>query len=144
MWQRKQTLYMLAAAGLMTAMCIAPLARYLVDGNEGALVAFDYWWLGGLLALAALVPFVTIFLFKNRLLQVRLLVADVVLLLGAQGFGLWTALGFSATAKAAGEVAVSYICTPVVFPIVSVIFVILAIRAVWKDEVLVRSLNRIR
>ena len=144
MWQRKQTLYMLAAVALMTAMCFAPLARYLVDGNEGAFVAFDYWWLGGLVALSALVPFVTIFLFKNRLLQVRLLVADVVLLLGVQGFGLWYALGFTATAKAAGEVAVAYLCTPMVFPIVSVILVILAIRGVWKDEVLVRSLNRIR
>lgn len=144
MWQRKQTLYLLAVVAFMTAMCFTPLARYMVDGNEGAFVAFDYWWFGGLVALSALVPFVSIFLFKNRLAQIRLLVADVVLLLGAQGFGLWYALGFTAAAEAAGSVAASYVCTPVVFPMVSIILVVMAIRAIWKDEVLVRSLNRIR
>lgn len=144
MWQRKQTLYLLAIVGFMTAMCFTPLARYMVDGNEGAFVTFDYWWFGGLVALAMLVPFVTIFLFKNRLLQIRLLVADVVLLVGVQAFTLWYSLGVVRAAKAAGEVAAGYLCTPVVFPLVAIVLAVLAVRAIWKDEKLVRSLDRIR
>ena len=144
MWQRKQTIYMLAVVAFMTAMCFTPLARYMVDGNEGAFVAFDYWWFGGLVALAALVPFVSIFLFKNRLAQIRLLVADVVLLLGAQGFALWYAIGFKNVATTIGEVGVGYLCTPVVYPLICILWVVMAIRAIWKDEMLVRSLNRIR
>jgi len=144
MWQRKQTLYLLAVVGFMAALCFAPLAKYIVDGVEGSFVAFDYWWFGGLVALSALVPFVSIFLIKNRLAQIRLMVADVVLLLGAQGFALWYAIGFKNVAQAAGEVGVGYLCTPVIFPLICILWVVMAIRAIWKDEVLVRSLDRIR
>ena len=125
-------------------MCLTPLAKYAAEGVEDVFVAFDFWWLGALLALCALVPLVTIFLFKNRLAQIRLMVADVVLLLGTQGFALWYAIGFKNVAEAAGEVGVGYLCTPVIFPLICILWAVMAIRAIWKDEMLVRSLNRIR
>ncbi len=144
MLQRIQTVYLLLAAGLMTAMCLSPLGRYAVDGVEDAFMAFDFWWLGVLLALCALVPFVTIWLFKNRFLQIRLCCAEVVLLLGAQGFALWYAVRFGNVAESMGNATMSQVCTPVVFPIVALILTIMAIRGIVKDERLVRSLDRVR
>lgn len=144
MIQRIQTLYLLIVTGLMTAMCFTPLSRYAVDGIENVFVAFDFWWLGGLLALCALVPLVTIFLFKNRFLQIRLCCAELVLLVGAQAFALWYAIRFDTIAESMGNAAMSQVCTPVLFPIVCIILVLMAIRGIVKDERLVRSLDRIR
>ena len=144
MWQRIQTLYLLAIVGFMSALCFVPMAHYTVDGIDGTLVAFDYWWLGALFALCALLPFVVIWLFKDRYTQIRLLVAEIVLLVGAQIFALWYSLGVTGAAEAAGRVAMSGISTPVFFPLVCIILAVLAIRAIWKDEKLVRSLDRIR
>lgn len=144
MLQRIQTLYLLAVTALMTILCFTPLATYVTDGVEGAFVAFDFWWLGVLFALGAVVAFVVIWLFKKRLVQVRLLCAELVLLVGAQIFSLWYAIGFTNNVKAMGEIAMTSIKTSVFFPIVCVILVVLAIRAILKDERLVRSLDRIR
>lgn len=144
MLQRIQTLYLLAIAGLMAALCFVPMANYTVDGVPGEVMAFDYWYIGALFALCALVPFVTIWLFKDRYTQIRLLAAEIVLLLGAQGFALWYALRMTNLAEAAGRASMSGIGTPVFFPLVCIILSLLAIRAIWKDEKLVRSLDRIR
>ena len=144
MIQRIQTLYMLAISGFMTALCFTPMVRYMADGTDGAFVASDFWWLGVLFALAALVPFVTIWLFKNRMLQVRLLCAEVVLLVGSEAFALWASLRVVKTVKAMGEVAVANMQTATFFPLVCVILTLLAIRGILKDERLVRSLDRIR
>ncbi len=144
MLQRVQTLYLLAVVGFMTALCFTPMATYVADGVEGAFVAFDFWWIGALFTLAALLPFVVIWLFKNRLLQVRLLCAELVLLVGAQIFSLWYAIGFTKSVAALGELTMSSIKTPTFFPLVCIICVWLAIRAILKDERLVRSLDRIR
>ena len=144
MLQRVQTLYLLAVVGFMTALCFTPMATYVADGIEGAFVAFDFWWVGALFALAALLSFVVIWLYKNRLLQVRLLCVELALLVGAQVFALWYAIGFTKGVAALGEMTMSSIKTPTLFPLVCIICVWLAIRAILKDERLVRSLDRIR
>lgn len=129
---------------LMTALCFVPMATYSSNGEEGALVAFDFWWVGALFALCALVAFVVIWLYKNRLLQVRLLVAEIVLLVGAQIFSLWYAIGITKEVATAGGANMSSIATPTFFPLVCIILAWLAIRGILKDERLVRSLDRIR
>ncbi len=144
MLQRIQTLYMLAVVGFMTALCLSPLAYYAVDGVEENFMAFDFWWLGTLFAICALVPFVAIWLYKRRFVQIRLLCAELVLLIGAQAFALWYAIGITRTAEAAGSITMSSVATPTLFPLVCIILVLLALRGVIKDEKLVRSLDRIR
>ncbi len=80
---------------------------------------------------------VAIFLFKKRILQIRILAFTIVLLLGL--FGLF----FYFTYASFDEVKVAFNVS-VALPIVAVILDYLAIRAIGKDEALVRSLNRIR
>lgn len=144
MLQRIQTLYLLIVTGLMTALCFVPMAKYTIDGQEGSLVAFDFWWIGVLFALCALLAFVVIWLYKSRLAQMRLLCAEVVLLTGAQIFSIWYSIGVTRQVAAESAVAMTSISTPAFFPVVCIILVWLAIRAIWKDERLVRSLDRIR
>lgn len=142
--QRIQTVYLLIVTALMTTLCFVPMATYAADGVEGAFVAFDFWWIGVLFALCAVLAFVVVWLFKNRMLQVRLLCAEIVLLVGAQIFSLWYAIGFTNNVESMSQIAMSSIKTPTFFPLVCLILVWLAIRGILKDERLVRSLDRIR
>ena len=96
-----------------------------------------------MLVLAIAVPLVTIFLFKRRTLQIRLCAVEAVLLLGVIVFialYYWLANrmfeGFEIEHKQLGWAAI--------MPVLSLILDVLAARAIFKDEVLVRSLDRIR
>jgi hypothetical protein len=110
------------------------VARGIYNGENlifNGLAIFIFIWL------VALLHFAVIFLYKKRILQIRILVFTIVLLIGLFGmFFYFTYTGFT-DAKAAFKV-------PVVFPVVAAILDFLAIRAIGKDEALVRSLNRIR
>ena len=94
MIQRIQTLYLLIVTALVAVMLFAPLAWFAGQAGEYGLYAFSLrsadgtlaqptLYLGILLALAAALPLVTIFLYRRRLLQIRLCVAEMVLLAGA-------------------------------------------------------------
>lgn len=144
MIQRIQTLYLLAITGFMTALCLMPMATYTVAGVEESFMAYDFWWIITLFGVCALLPFVTIWLYKNRLTQIRLIVAEIVLLVGAQAFSVWYSIGITRQVAAQEAISMSSIKTPVFFPVVCIILCWLAIRAIWKDERLVRSLDRIR
>lgn len=154
MIQRIQTLYLLLATICIGAMLLLPLAGYTDGTTEYILKAFMITdsegtavqpaiYMGILLALSALVPFVTIFLFKNRLLQIRLCVAELVLLVGSQIMvGIYVYLACRAVKELPFGAASIEVWTAL--PLAAIIFIVLALRAVFRDEMLVRSLNRIR
>lgn len=73
------------------------------------------------------------------MLQIRLSVINIVLLLGLEGLMFY----YVSVIKNELEGNVSYNVL-IVFPVVSAILVYLALRAIAKDEALVRSLNRLR
>ena len=94
MIQRIQTLYLLVISALMAVTLFAGLAWFAGDAGEFGLYAFGLkttdgavvqstLYMGVLLALACALPLVTIFLFRRRLLQLRLCVVEMVLLLGS-------------------------------------------------------------
>lgn len=154
MIQRIQTLYLLLVTALMTLTLFLPIASFTGDNSEVyTLTAFalagggasqSSIWLGIILAIATAVPFVTIFLFKNRLLQLRLCIVEVILLLGATAF---VAIYFWLSgANALEDIGVAHrqFSWAAIMPVVSIIITVLAARAIFKDEALVRSLDRIR
>ena len=154
MIQRIQSLYLLIAAALMAVMLFVPLAVFyagqeqivmsafaLRDG-EGAVV-LSAVYLGVLLAAVALLPLVTILLFRRRMTQIRLCIVEIVLLVGSLVMmGLYGYLAMQTVESL--TLAASNFRFVVVFPLVAIIFVVLAARAIFKDELLVRSLDRIR
>ena len=154
MIQRIQSLYLLLVTALMALTLLLPIASFTGSNDEVyTLTAFALTgggasqssiWLGVILAIAAVVPFITIFLFKNRLLQLRLCAVEIILLLGAVAF---IAIYFWLSGSNALEdigVAHRQFGWAAIMPIPSIIIMLLAARAIFKDEALVRSLDRIR
>lgn len=152
MIQRIQTLYLLAVAALMAAAVFTPLA-YFVGGVEeyklfafalkGAEVTHSTIYMGIIVALAAIIPFVTIFLFKNRMLQIRLCAVELVLLVGSQVFmAIYYYLSNRMFAQLEFHAQGFHIA--IIFPLVAIILDYLALRAIFHDEMLVKSLDRIR
>jgi len=92
-----------------------------------------------LLAVIVLLLLITIFSYKNRILQMRLSVFSILLMIGSLGLIFFYAL--HGQGKIHGEIFYLY---PVIFPVVSTILAFLAFKGVKKDEELVRSYNRIR
>ena len=96
MIQRIQSLYLLLVVALMSVTFFTPIAMFTVASGEvftlsaftlsSALQSQSTLWLGILLSLATAIPLVTLFLFKNRMLQVRLCAVEIVLLLGCLVF----------------------------------------------------------
>ena len=92
-----------------------------------------------LLAVIILLLLITIFSYKNRILQMRLSVFSILLMLGSLGLIYFYSL--HGKNKTGGEIFYLY---PLVFPAVSAILTFLAFKGVKKDEELVRSYDRIR
>ena len=155
MIQRIQTLYLLLATVLMSLTLFLPLATIVQGGNELVLKAFTIdgtlgfettlpLYLGLLLVLPTLLPLVTLFLYKKRLLQIRLCVSEIVLLVGSI---LFIALYCYRLCDVLSEVMKDLVFTlgiASLMPVVAIVPIVLAIRGIARDEALVRSLDRIR
>lgn len=152
MIQRIQTLYLLAVAAMMATALFVPLAYFAEGTQEYTLCAFalrggdmsqSTVYMGIVMALAAVVPLVNIFLFKRRMLQIRLCAVEMVLLLGSLAFiAIYYYLGSRMFAQA--EFHAQGFRIAAVFPLVSMVLDYLAMRAIFRDELLVKSLDRIR
>ena len=154
MIQRIQTVYLLAIVALITAMLFMPLAIiqlndlfYSFDGSglntltKPSELVYPAWALMALLTIIIIIAFVTIFMYKKRILQIRLCIFNALLLIGFYGlfaFVLWE------ISKTSGVFHFSSVRLALSFPIICLILDYLAIRNIGADETLVRSLNRLR
>lgn len=154
MIQRIQTLYLLVVTALMSVTLFSRLAWFAGAGEEFGLWAFALKsadgevlhptvYLGILLVLAGLLPLVTIFLYRRRMLQIRLCVVEMVLLLGCAIMeGVYYYLGCRVVADLA--MSAHGLRAVIALPVVSLLFAWLAVRAIFRDELLVRGADRIR
>lgn len=155
MIQRIQTFYLLLVIVLSLVTFFNPVAGlqneqtatiyelsykgFMQLSNTGSVLLANTWLLTALMAIIPVLALITIFLFKKRLLQIRLLFFNIVLMAGYYGLlfiYLWQ-IGKSLEAKMFLEIVSA-------FPLINIIFSFMAIRAIGKDEALVKSLNRIR
>ena len=155
MIQRIQSLYLLAALVLMVVMLILPFAEIaVVDGTiynfgSGGLARLDgnsWCRVSGALPLLILIIAIAflllanIFLFRKRRLQMRLCTHAIILEFGLMGLGCYYFfLAFRDIE--AGNYALRF---PVIIPILSIVLLYLAFRAIRKDDILVRSIDKIR
>ncbi|MCY1722495.1 DUF4293 domain-containing protein [Prolixibacteraceae bacterium Z1-6] len=147
MIQRIQTIFMLVAGLLIGSLCVQKFADIIVNDQLHIFNAFGIFkgeelLFSGLpflifIGIITVLHLVAIFLFKKRILQIRVLGFTILLLLGL--FGMF----FYFTYASFDDVTVAF-KIPVALPIVAAILDWLAIRAIGKDEALVRSLDRIR
>jgi hypothetical protein len=156
MLQRIQTLYLLAASVLMSLLLFLPLAEIAAEGIGIYTVLSKGWYLSGgggtaELAMAAwpvfilvlfltLLPLINIFLYKKRKLQIRICIYSIILAFGLIGLiYYYFVIGFRQLDEPAYALRF-----PLVVPVIFIILIYLAFRGIRKDEILVRSLERIR
>lgn len=169
MIQRIQTLYLIIVVALLTSMALLPLATIeshetlnsaaielqvkpftIGEGAQNTLTAYTgSIYYSAILSISLLITMATIFFYKRRMLQIRLCFTNMALLLGLQvfaGYTLYKSVSFveqmnSSVANYSPGVSFSVVD---VFPVISIIFTYLAFRGIMRDEMLIKSLNRIR
>lgn len=154
MIQRIQTVYLLIAEILIGALFFVPFAE--IAGKEGLIYRFDIKgiYLEGaqkaemiygsmpliiLWVMSMILIVATIFLYKNRILQMRLSMINIFILLG-----LWGLIYYYVWSSAKLLMGIYSLKIFLVFPVIAAILIYLAFRAIRKDELLVRSIDRIR
>lgn len=152
MIQRIQTVYLLLAFALcILCMCVSIGHFYTADGEHvGDLYnlwvhladghrSLKPWALFVLLLIPSTLIFMSIFMFRQRAIQMRMCVFNIILLVG------WY-ICYGVFAYILGGVFESDFRPSVMatIPFTSIVFLYLAFRGILKDEMLVRSLDRLR
>lgn len=151
MFQRIQTIFLVLAAAAMLIASSTPLATFNYNYSEEVVFESmgiylngtlnDSTW--GLFAISigsSVLALITIFLYKKRMLQIRLSIFNLVLMIGFYlffGFILYKVYSVE-------ELLFNKIGVGLIMPLIAIILTILAIRRIGSDEALVQSLNRLR
>ncbi|HOI27369.1 MAG TPA: DUF4293 domain-containing protein [Paludibacteraceae bacterium] len=150
MIQRIQTLYLLIVLILTSFVLACPLMELFNDTaglfdlrvlgvyQNGELL-YCTWPLLVLAVFNQLLTLGSIFMFKNRILQMRMCMLNILLFIGfCVMFAVYAWICKEKfTASINGNI-------PMVFPLVNILLTYLAWRAIGKDEALIRSLNHLR
>lgn len=149
MIQRIQSIYLLVVT-ILSVICMCNPVGSIIAGTHdisefsNLCITFadgtkDYapWALFAILLVIATLSFVTIFLFKKRMLQIRLTIFSSILIIGYY----ITLIAFTLMLADGTSFVPSWsICLPVV----SIILNWLAIRSIGADEALVKAYDRLR
>lgn len=153
MIQRIQSVYLLLALLLIGSLFFMDMAL-LTSGtsnyslthlgilevtSDGMNLVMPSLALSILLWVTSIALVITIFLFKKRLLQIRIAGLTLGLLAGLAGLIFF--FGKSGAKELSAELSFTW---AIVLPIVSIVLIVMAIRAIGKDEALVKSLDRLR
>lgn len=153
MLQRIQTVYLLIALILSTVFLFTAFAQihaeslyyfdnfgitHIEDGKS--IMEIQTIPILGLNSLIIIITLISIFLYKNRKLQIRLSSINLLLEIGIYGLIAYYAYFI---AQATIEAPISWQIS-IIIPFSNAILIYLAIRAMLKDEALIKSLDRIR
>ena len=160
MIQRVQTVYMLASVIAILTMHFFWLASFaipeatfelnslgLVCQTKGFETDRMVWELFIVLLLMVALPLINIFLYKNRKLQLRVLIYTIILNVLYYGLFFWECYrlkGEVAALSQGGVADVHYNIMMLVMPAVSIFALIMAARGVIFDIALIKSLERLR
>ena len=160
MIQRVQTVYMLASVIAILTMHFFWLASFaipeatfelnslgLVCATKGFETDRMVWELFIVLLLMVALPLINIFLYKNRKLQLRVLIYTIILNVLYYGLFFWECYrlkGEVAALSQGGVADVHYNIMMLVMPAVSIFALIMAARGVIFDIALIKSLERLR
>ena len=154
MLQRIQSVYLFIVTVLTALMTFLPIGGFMTGTDRIVLKMCGFfdtasnemlssaWGLVITVIAAAVLPAVTIFLYKKRMLQFRLCIVEMILLCGVilfEALYLWT--GY---AKLSELQLTAFFLQSAILPLISLIFTWLALRGVKKDIMLLKSMDRIR
>lgn len=149
MIQRIQSVYLLIVAILSVIVMSNPIGSFIAADNS--IVEFtnlslidqsgveDYkpWALFAILMISAIISLITIFLYRKRMLQIRLTLFNIILAIGYYVI----LVTFVFMLKGESTFVPSWM---VCLPFVGIVLDWLAIRAIGKDEMLVKAYERLR
>lgn len=153
MIQRIQSVYLLVVVIFTAILFAAPIFEFSVTG-EPFFYDLNLWGLNArgsseivlsssplamLVGLTGVVALVTIFLFKNRMLQVRLSIFNIICLIGYAPL-LWY---FVNRVQVAYQADIIFKLVAAI-PLINAVITYMALKAIGKDEALIRSVDRIR
>ncbi|MFV9550382.1 DUF4293 domain-containing protein [Algibacter sp. PT7-4] len=136
MLQRIQSIYLLLAAGVSAGL-IFVFHLWITDKGISVFAKDDLLYLG-LFFGSAILSLISIFMYKNRKSQFVMGRLNIILNFILLGFFVYQSLNIS------GETAVSEKGIGMLLPIVSIVLLALANKAIKKDEELVKSVDRLR
>ena len=149
MIQRIQSVYLLAVTILMIICMCNPIGSIIAADNQisefynlfismpDGSKTYDPWALFTIQIIVAALSFVTIFLFKKRMLQIRLTIFSTVMLIGYY-------MALVATILMLAEGTTFSASWTICLPFVAIILNWLAIRGIGADEALVKAYDRLR
>ena len=137
MWQRIQTLYLAVATGLVVALffCVKSFSLGPGGAHVDEVKYIGFFPYLTLLILVTLLHLIALGSFKFRVLQMRTAVLAGILLLALQG---WIAFDYFVA-----EDGVLFRWTAV-FPIIAAILDFMAARCIFRDQLLIESISRLR
>ncbi|WP_400077139.1 DUF4293 domain-containing protein [Winogradskyella sp. R77965] len=136
MIQRIQTLYLVLVTGISAGLIFVFHLWTNMQGDK--VFALDNYLYFGLFLGSALLSFISIFSFKNRKSQFMLGRLNIILNFILLGIFVYQSLNLS------GETNVSEKGIGILLPIFSIVCLVLANKAIKKDEDLVKSVDRLR
>lgn len=156
MIQRVQSIYLFLVVVLMSFMLMWPYAeialrdgqvvifysyavkQYLTEDNAELLIRSIPVLI--MVLLIALISFMNIFQFNRRIIQMRVCVLNALLMIGL----LLLMFYYYFVIKRSLPVETHALKLPFIIPVISIIFTLLAYRGIHRDEMLVRSYDRLR
>lgn len=131
MIQRIQTLFLLAALALISSHLYSGLVQ---NGTETIRYSQNTSFFL-LTLISSILLFITIFLYRHRMFQIRLSIFGIIVMAGYQ---IWLGYLFFSAPKG------SVFSITVVFPVIAAILTFMAVRYIARDEALVRSVKSLR
>lgn len=156
MIQRIQTVYLFLATLALLALYLFPLIHTVnINGTisnvsiqgvyqelaEGRLYSVEFIAIKILTAPVALLPLAIIFFYKNRKQQVALCYSTILVIIG---FSFWIAQTVKGVVPGGLQIEFSSMGIGMFLSSIAIILVILALKAIQRDEKLVRSADRLR
>ena len=136
MLQRIQTIYLFLSAIVSCGLIFVFNIWTTVD--DTVVFAKDNFLVLGLFVLSGILSLASVFMFKNRKSQFVLGQLNIILNFFLLGFFVYRSLNLS------GETTVSEKGIGMFLPVLSIVFLVLANKAIKKDEDLVKSVDRLR
>jgi len=136
MIQRIQTFFLVVVGLLVGALPF--FLNLWMNSNGEKIFASDVLWISISFLASAILALITIFIYKNRQNQFVLNRLNMILNLFLLGFFVYRSLNLS------GESEISEKGIGMLIPVFSIVFLVLANRAIKKDEDLVKSVDRLR
>lgn len=161
MIQRIQTIFLFLSAAAIVLMAFFPIANFANAATTGSATSyfifdifkvsneagpdpFSFWFNLPLIIVAAaiaLISIVTIFLYKNRPVQMKLtqtgIFLNIILIVGILFF-------YVERIEKQTDTMANYEYIGIYLPLISLVFLVLALRFIKKDEKMVRSIERLR